>query len=511
MLNAIFGRKAQAAGRSVTSNAVDKLAALNKSQAIIEFSMDGTILGANKNFLAAVGYSLDEIKGKHHAMFVDEAYARGQEYKDFWAALNRGEFFAARYRRFGKGGKELWLEATYNPLIGSNGKPYAVVKFATDITEQIVARAEMEGKLHALDRSQAVIEFEMDGTIITANNNFLTVMGYTLDEIRGQHHSMFAEPEFAASEEYKQFWEALNRGEFQAAQYKRLGKGGKEIWIEASYNPILDPNGRPTKVIKFATDLTPRKMQNRQLAEDFQTNVQTLVEAVTASANQMESTAQGLTAASQETDSQANSVAAAAEELSMSVKEIMAQIDRSSETVKTAVTDAQEAETRVNGLVEAANRVGEITLLISDIADQTNLLALNATIEAARAGEAGKGFAIVAQEVKALASQTAKATEEIGAQVRNIQGTSTATAEGINAMIGVVTQISELSEAISNSVTEQSEATNEVAANISGVQSAASETGQASVEVLDVSRDLTGRSQELQTRVTDFIDKVRAM
>ena len=499
------------ASGTLTDHAREKMVALDKAQAIIEFEMDGTIITANANFLAVMGYELDEIRGQHHSMFADPAFAASQDYKDFWAALNAGTFQAAQYKRFGKGGREVWIEATYNPLIGRDGKPFRVVKFATDITEQVKAKAERIGKLEALNRSQAVIEFEMDGTIITANDNFLSVMGYSLEEIQGKHHSMFADPEFAASQDYRDFWAALNEGTFQAAQYKRFGKGGKEVWIEASYNPILDPDGRPLKVVKFAVDLTPRKEENRQLADDFQQNVQKLVQAVSASATQMETTAQGLTAASQETDSQANSVAAATEELTMSVREIMSQIERSSETIQTAVDDAKKSEQLVAGLVEAAGRVGEVTSLISDIADQTNLLALNATIEAARAGEAGKGFAIVAQEVKALASQTAKATEEIDAQTKNIQETSNTTADGINGIIDVINRISEMSNAISSSVGEQSQATNEVAGNISAVQQAAGETGHASEQVLTVSRDLAGRSSELEMRVTDFIEKVRSM
>ncbi len=498
-------------GSSVTDHATEKMTALDRVQAIIEFNMDGTIITANKNFLDVVGYSLEEIRGQHHSMFADPDYAESDEYRQFWADLNRGEFKAAQYKRFGKGGKEIWIEASYNPLIGKNGKPFRVVKFATDITKQTMANAEFRGKVEAINRAQAVIEFEMDGTILDANENFLAVMGYTLDEVRGKHHSMFAEPEFAASAEYREFWAKLNRGEYQAAQYKRLGKGGKEVWIEASYNPIIDPNGKPLKVVKFATDLTPRKAENQKLADEFQSKVQSLVDTVAGSADKLEGAAQGLTAAAQETDNQSQTVAAATEELTMSVSEIMTQIERSNETIRTAVEDAQKSEKQVAGLVEAASKVGEVTSLISDIADQTNLLALNATIEAARAGEAGKGFAIVAQEVKALASQTAKATEEIESHTRQIQSVSNTTAEEINNTIQVIQKIDELSSVISQSVSEQSQATSEVAQNIAGVQTAAAESGRASTDVHDVSRHLSEQFVDLRARVSDFIDKVRAM
>ncbi|MES1151839.1 MAG: PAS domain S-box protein, partial [Dongia sp.] len=192
-----------------------KQAALDKSQAIIEFNMDGTIITANANFLAAMGYSLDEIRGKHHSMFVDPAYRDSAEYREFWVKLNRGEFEAAQYKRLGKGGKEVWIEASYNPLM-KNGKPYKVVKYATDVSKQKAVFADLNGKVEAIGRSQAVIEFNLDGTIITANDNFLKTLGYNLDEIKGRHHSMFAEPAFASSAEYREFWAKLNRGEFQA-------------------------------------------------------------------------------------------------------------------------------------------------------------------------------------------------------------------------------------------------------------------------------------------------------
>jgi len=244
---------------------VAKLQAIEKVQAMIEFNLDGTIIMANQNFLSCVGYTLDEIKGRHHRMFADPAYAALPEYQAFWAKLNRGEFDAGVYRRLGKGGKEIWIQASYNPIMDANGKPYKVVKFATDITEQKNKAAEWEGKLAAVSKAQAMIEFNLDGTIITANQNFLSCMGYTLDEIKGHHHRMFADPAYAASPEYQAFWAKLNRGEFNAGVYRRLGKGGKEIWIQASYNPIMDANGKPYKVVKFATDITGQKRAQNEV------------------------------------------------------------------------------------------------------------------------------------------------------------------------------------------------------------------------------------------------------
>ncbi len=240
------------------------IAAIDKVQAVIEFNLDGTIITANRNFLNAIGYELNEIQGKHHRMFCEPQLANSQEYKNFWDKLNRGEFEAAEYKRIGKNGKEIWINASYNPMLDEKGKPYKVVKFATDTTAQKLKDVEFEGKMTAVSKSQAVIEFNLDGTIITANQNFLVTLGYDLNEIQGKHHRMFCEPKLANSQEYKNFWEKLNCGEFEAAEYKRIGKNGKEIWINASYNPIFNADGKPYKVVKFASDVTALKAKNAE-------------------------------------------------------------------------------------------------------------------------------------------------------------------------------------------------------------------------------------------------------
>jgi methyl-accepting chemotaxis protein len=249
-------------------NSADKALAdaLGRSQAVIEFDLDGTIRTANDNFLKALGYSLGEIQGKHHSMFVAPSERDSAAYRDFWAALKRGEYQAAEYKRIGKGGKEVWIQATYNPVLGADGKPFKVVKFATDITARKIQSMEDAGQIAAVSRAQAVIAFEMDGTIVTANDNFLKALGYTLSEIQGKHHSMFVEQDERGSASYREFWAKLNRGENQSAEYKRIGKGGREVWILASYNPVLDENGKPFRVVKFATDVTSQKLSTADLA-----------------------------------------------------------------------------------------------------------------------------------------------------------------------------------------------------------------------------------------------------
>ena len=242
-----------------------QLSAINKAQAVIEFKLDGTILTANENFCEAMGYKLEEISGKHHSMFAEPGYAAGAEYRQFWEKLNRGEFDTGQYKRIGKAGKEVWIQASYNPILDLQGKPFKVVKYATDITAARLQAADSAGQLEAIGKAQAVIEFSMDGKILHANDNFLNALGYTLNEVKGQHHSMFVDADARNSVDYRMFWEKLGRGQYDAGQYKRIAKTGGEVWIQASYNPILDLNGKPFKVVKYATDVTAQVVAARML------------------------------------------------------------------------------------------------------------------------------------------------------------------------------------------------------------------------------------------------------
>ena len=252
--------------RNQKADPQSRLDALNRSQAVIEFALDGTVLSANQNFLNAFGYTLDEIKGRHHSMFVPVAERESSRYREFWASLNQGHFQMAEFKRIGKDGRDIWIEASYNPVLDGNGKPLVILKFATDVTQKKLQSLTAASKIAAISRAQAMIEFKLDGTIVTANSNFLETMGYSLHEIQGQHHSMFVEQSERNSAAYKEFWAALNRGEYRAAEYKRVGKGGKEVWILATYNPLLDEDGKPNGVVKFATDITDQKMKNANLS-----------------------------------------------------------------------------------------------------------------------------------------------------------------------------------------------------------------------------------------------------
>jgi methyl-accepting chemotaxis protein len=262
-----------------TADFEGQLNAVGKAQAVIEFNLDGTIITANENFLKVMGYTLDELRGKHHSLFVEPAQRDSAEYRAFWEKLGRGEYDNGQYKRIGKAGNEVWIQASYNPIMDMNGKPFKVVKYATDVTARRLKAADFEGQLNAVGKVQAVIEFKLDGSIITANENFLKVMGYTLEELRGKHHSLFVEAGYRDSNEYRSFWEKLGRGEYDSGQYKRIGKAGNEVWIQASYNPIMDMNGKPFKVVKYATDVTEQRRQNEMNAafksalDNLQSNV----------------------------------------------------------------------------------------------------------------------------------------------------------------------------------------------------------------------------------------------
>lgn len=471
MFGKIFGKVGLGiAGRSSQEkDAV--LEALDKSQAVIQFELDGTIIDANDNFLAAVGYHLDEVKGHHHSMFVEAAYAKSAEYRQFWESLRSGEYQAAEFKRLGKGGKEIWIQASYNPICGRDGKPVKIIKYATDITEQTLKNADYVGQLAAISKSQAVIEFDLSGNILTANENFLATVGYSLGEIQGKHHRLFVESEYGASNEYSQFWAALGRGEYQAAEYKRFGKGGKEIWIQASYNPIFDPSGRPFKVVKYATDITAQVIAKQEAARVgalVDNNLDKILQAVRSANEQSASAA----AASGQTAQTVQTVAAVTEEFEASAQEIARSMATSKSEVAKVAAEAIEADQSTQKLANAAEAMGNIVQMIQEIAGQINLLALNATIESARAGDAGKGFAVVASEVKSLANQVAKATDDISGEINGMQSIANEVVTRLNGIRGAMGSVENSVTAAAGAVEEQTSSTQEMASNMQTVSTA---------------------------------------
>lgn len=448
-----------------SSEALQTLEALDKSLAIIAFTPTGEIIEANANFLSVVGYGLNEIRGKHHRMFVDPKRAASPEYQAIWRGLAAGTHQSGIYKRFAKDGHIIWLRATYNPIRDSAGRVYKVVKFATDITDSALRSAEFEGQVNAISRSQAVIHFMPDGRITQANKNFLDAMGYREEEIVGRHHSMFVDPATNDQRTYTAFWAALNRGEFQAGEFRRLAKGGREVWIQATYTPIVDEDGEVFKVVKFASDVTAL-VQERQSRAEAHRRIDADLQVIAADLAEVADQAAAASSAADSTAANVQTVAAGAEELATSVSEISRQVRQSSDVARDTAAEGERTRSIVAELTGAVQKIGNVVDFISAIAGQTNLLALNATIEAARAGEAGRGFSVVATEVKTLAGQTAKATSEIAEQVAAVQRATQQAAAALGTIASQVGELDKISAIIASAVEEQAAVTQEVAGSM---------------------------------------------
>ncbi len=538
------------------SNSNLVLSALDLSFAIIEFETDGTILRANKNFCDLMGYTEKEIIGQHHRIFVDKEYAGSSEYTAFWRKLQGGTFECSEFKRIAKNGDEIWIRGNYNPVKSTSGKVLKIIKFANDITQTKMDGLDSGSKLAAVARAQATIEFTPEGKIITANENFLKALGYSLNEIVGQHHRMFVEPTEANSQRYLEFWTRLRMGEFVADEFLRIGKGGRHVHIQASYNPVFDPSGKIIKVVKFATDITGRVQNVEQLAlgltrladgdlsqqieqpfipslerlrTDFNSASQKLKLALAAVAEN----AQAITAGSNEIRISADDLAKRTEQQAASVEETAAALEQITTTVKDSSQRAEEAGRLVARTKDHANHSGNVVReaisamdqidasskaisniigVIDEIAFQTNLLALNAGVEAARAGEAGKGFAVVAQEVRELAQRSATAAKEIKTL---ITASGSYVSNGVALVTKAGTALQEIAshvENINGDITAIVEASREQSTALSEINRAINSVDQGTQQNAAMVEEQTAASHELANEAAalfELLDQFR--
>lgn len=541
--------------KQVAADYEGQISAIGKSQAVISFELDGTIIDANDNFLATLGYSLAEIQGKHHSMFAEEKLKYSPEYKSFWESLGRGEFQTGEYKRIGKGGKEVWIQASYNPIFDINGKPCKVVKYATEVTQQKLESAYHEGQIQAIGKSQAVIEFELDGTIIQANDNFLQTMGYSIEEVRGAHHSIFVEADYRNSAEYREFWQRLRDGQFQAGEFKRISKAGLVVWIQASYNPILDLNGKPFKVVKYATEVTGRvdavnhvkasliKLSQGDLSatieQDFIPEFQELKDAINSTVEQLRDIVQRITSSaievtngaseieqgnndlSQRTERQASSLeetAASMEQMTSAVRsnaensrvasDYSVEANRKAEDGGKTVSAAVDSMQAISG---ASKKINDIIGVIDELAFQTNLLALNAAVEAARAGEHGRGFAVVASEVRSLAQRSAAAAKEIKELIEDSvhkveDGTRLVNQSG-EILVEIVDAMKRVSKMIANidtSSAEQASGIGEINQAIAEMDNMTQQNAALVEEASSASESLARQAQDMTNQLSFF-------
>jgi methyl-accepting chemotaxis protein len=476
-------------GRSTGSSpqhARAQMAAIDTAMARIEFEPDGRIRDANRNFLDALGYSLSEIVGQHHRIFLSQEERESDAYRGFWSRLANGETYTGEFRRITKSGESVYIEAIYSPIRDDAGRVTGVLKVANNVTERANTNLINAAMLEAIGSTSAVIEFQPDGTILKANTNFLAALGYRLDEIVGRHHRMFCLEGFRTSPEYRVMWDSLARGVPASGEFERVTKTGASIWIQGAYNPVKDATGRVVRVIKVVRDVTEQvrmRESNGRLIQLMSEKLSTLDSDMGAISVQNASVSD----ASIRTAQTVQGVAAATEELHASIADITSSANDSQEAVSAVAAKNLEVRAASDRFSNSANSMSAIVELISSISGQINLLALNATIESARAGEAGRGFAVVASEVKSLSVQVSRATEQIAREIETMQDNSGQVVQSLSAIAGLIERLESRVSSVTAAVTQQSHATQEIARSMQAANTSV--------------RDIEGNITAMATRV----------
>ena len=542
------------------------LESIEATQARIVFAPDGSILDANTNFLDVMGYDLNECLGKNHRIFMHPAERASSDYVEHWRKLKEGRHVEGVFRRIAKSGANVWLHAAYYPIVDTNNKVIRIVKYGVDVTEAESKNAEYQGKLSAIELSQAIAEFTPDGDVISANGNFCKVMEYSPRDVEGRHHRVFVPPEQRESAAYKEFLQNFRAGKFQAARYERVTKSGRRVWLQATYNPILDAAGALSKIVEFATDVTDEVLaaerrerdQKRvvsalasglqalsdgrfaaridedfpseyvQLRSDFNSALDTLsatIKDVIETAESVGHGATGISEAAVDLSKRTETQAATLEQTAAAVDEIAATVRESSENaaaangrVADASAEAQKSGDVVKRAIDAmeaietsSSQISQIIGVIDEIAFQTNLLALNAGVEAARAGDAGRGFAVVAQEVRALAQRSSEAAKEIKGFIaessEHVKVGVDLVGDAGDALVAIVDRVrgvSELVSLIATSTNEQSRSVTEVNSAMVQIDAATQQTAAMVEETTAASHSLMQDAKELSRRMRQF-------
>jgi methyl-accepting chemotaxis protein len=476
---------------------------MNLTSIVSEADLRGDILSVNEKFLQVSKYSTDELIGKGHNTTRHPDMPK-EVFRDMWATIGRGKMFRGVVKNRAKDGVPYYVDAVIAPILGENGKPKRYLGVRYDITEAETERQNMRGIFRAIDGSYAYVEFDVEGNVLKANRNFLNVMEYSEDDVRGRHHRSFCDHATVASPEYQQFWPDLKSGRSKSGEFKRITKSGKEVWLQAVYSPVSDEVGRVVKVVKIASEITAAVRQRQSLEQVLQ-SVSESAQTLSSASEELSANSQQMVANAEETSAQAGVVSAAAQQVSSNVQTVAAGVEEMSASIREIAKNAQEAAKIAGVGVKASEsatetisklglssaEIGKVIKTITSIARQTNLLALNATIEAARAGEAGKGFAVVANEVKELAKETAKATEDISQKIETIQGDTRHAVAAISEINEVITKISDYQTTIATAVEEQTATTNEINRNVSEAAKGSSEIAENIVGVAEAARNTT--------------------